>query len=93
MTRSVTIVNTSNWQHEDWLVRQRWVGGEEPGEWEETRIKPGEMKTTMLGSENWEVEVVADTPQEPEPFRLSGKGQALPQVASWVGEAPKLRSG
>ena len=93
MTRSVTIVNTSNSDGEDWVVKERWVGGDEPGPWNEKTIKPGEHVCSMLGSENWEVEVEAVEEKEPEAFRLTGRGQVFPQVVSWVGEAPKSFGG
>ena len=94
MTRSVTIVNTSNWDGEDWIVRERFKGSGNgnPGPWNETTIKPGESAHSMLGSPNWEVEVEAVDSKEPEAFRLNGK-QVLPQVMSWVGEKANVRGG
>ena len=89
MTRSVTIVNTSNWDGEDWLVRQRYLGvGENvsPGTWREERLRPGEMFSCMIGSPGWEVEVVASDSKEPEPFMLNGK-QVVPAVVALVGTA------
>ena len=95
MTRSVTIVNTSNWDGEDWVVKERFrgSGNSDPGPWNETIIKPGENTHSMLGSSNWEVKIEATESKEPKPFDLSGRGQVFPQVVSWVGESPKVRGG
>ena len=92
MTRSVTIVNTSNWDGEDWIVKERFNGNGIPGPWNETTIKPGESEPSMLGSPNWEVKIEAVNSKEPEAFYLNGK-QVFPQVMSWVGEKANVRGG
>lgn len=87
MTRSVTIVNTSNWDGEDWIVRQRYLGEGEnasPGEWTKELLRPGEMTSCMIGKPAWEVEVVAYNSKEPEPFMMNGE-QVLPSVVAVVG--------
>ena len=93
MTRSVTIVNTSNWDGEDWVVKERFKGNGDPGPWNEATIKPGESVHSMLGSPNWEVEIEATESKVPKPFDLSGRGQVFPQVMSWVGEKANVGGG
>ena len=93
MTRSVTIVNTSNWDGEDWVVKQRFKRSDNSlGSWDETTIKPGESMRSMIGSPNWEVEIKDVDSKEPEPFYFNGE-QVLPQVMSWVGKKPNIVGG
>ena len=95
MTRSVTIVNTSNWDGEDWIIKQRHKSPSQAGTgnvvnvgpWNEVRITPGQSFRSMLGSPNWEVEIEPVESKTPEPFYLNGK-QVLPIVVSYVGESP-----
>ena len=95
MTRSITIVNTSNWDGEDWIIRQRYKSPAQAGTgnvvnagpWNEVRITPGQSYRSMLGSPNWDVEIEPVESKIPEPFYLSGR-QVLPVVLSYVGETP-----
>ena len=53
MTRSVTIVNTSNWDHEDYIVHT--------GDIEGTRLRPGEkMSFTPVSGQPMTIEAVSD---------------------------------
>lgn len=92
MTRSITIVNTSNWANEDYVVRQRstYSPDIEPVE---TRIAPGEMVTFCPDNYDVEFEAVADVKEEPFLQRGGGQQQVWPHVVSWVGTAPRTRSG
>ena len=93
MTRSVTITNTSNWDGEDWVIKERFKSiDNNPGPWNEIIVKPGESIHSMMGSPNWEVEIKAVNSKEPEPFYLNGK-QVFPRVVSWVGEKPNIAGG
>lgn len=76
MTRSVTIVNTSNWEHEDVEVVQ-YIGG-----WpEKTRLQPGDKLVLHHGAEsvaNIAMKGVRD--KEPVPFKKEDGTQDLPRV-------------
>ena len=83
MTRSITIVNNSNWDGEDYVLKSNVEFG--PGEMEVT-LKPGEMRT-LTPRKGQEISFDAVDSKEPEPFykpiieenRL-GRKQILPRV-------------
>ena len=74
MTRGVTIVNTSNWEHEDVSVMVR---NRAP-----VRLKPGECMTVgpyVIGTEgDVELHMVAIEEMEPKPFMDADGKQDLP---------------
>ena len=78
MTRQVTIVNTSNWDGEDWIVSLHQKG---TGNVERTTLKPGEQ--TDFNPEYEEVSFEATESKTPEPVSLTGKGQVFPQVLAY----------
>ena len=90
MTRSVTIVNTSNWDGEDYLVRKAPGGSW----WRQNKaipdsvvtLKPGE--SISLCPEVTDFEIRPTNSKKPEPFRLNGD-QVFPVVLSYVGQIPK----
>ena len=82
MTRSLTVVNTSNWDGEEYLVKTRWKRGNPDAGWEETVLKPGEMKAVF--PESMDIEFVEQESKKPEPFYLNGY-QVLPSVIATVG--------
>ena len=95
MTRSITIVNSSNWDGEDYLVRQRQAhpGGDELNDypWNEMTLKPGENIT--LCPEGTDFEFMPTDSKIPEPFNLNGE-QVFPIVLSYVGQLPdQMRRG
>ena len=89
MTRSVTIVNTSNWDGEDYIIRERNKNNENATP-VETRIKPGESK--QVSPDYIDIEFEAADSKEPEPFELNGQ-QVFPFVISSVGINPNSQSG
>lgn len=70
MTRSVTIVNTSNWDHEDYMIRVRPSQGH-------VRLKPGEsVKLDVYDS--CAVQLVPVEYENPVPFErdvIDGEGK------------------
>lgn len=90
MTRSVTIVNTSNWEHEDYIVRasrqETEPHSEEYRRPEGQRLKPGESVTVFpRENETFAIDAVED--EKPEPFyaptvegRKLARSQVLPKV-------------
>lgn len=67
MTRSITIVNNSNWEHEDYaVVTPRGV----------VYLKPGE-RTTFTPDNFANVAVQEVTPEKPEPFHDRDEGVQL----------------
>ena len=58
MTRSLTIVNTSNWEHEDYVVRTPHGA---------VHLKPGQM-TQFTPASFRPIHVSAAEPDVPEPF-------------------------
>ena len=80
MTRSVTIVNTSNWEHEDVEVVVTGTDPEKVGE--RAVLKPGDFVTAGPYTKGQEVNVrmVGVEPQEPQPFRDADGNQDCPRV-------------
>ena len=75
MTRSITIVNTSNWDGEDWVVRTRNHSSED--KWESMRLSPGQKMA--LNPQYQEFSIDADNSKVPEPFNdKDGGGQIFP---------------
>ena len=89
MTRSVTIVNTSNWDGEDWIVKQRFG----PNKWDETTIKPGEAIRSMLGSPNWEVQVEAVESSYAETVQVVWRPAGVSLRDIGVGTYPRVDKG
>ena len=89
MTRSVTIVNMSNWDGEDYIIRER-LKNSKTAVPVETRLKPGESK--QVCPEYIDIEFEAVDSKEPEAFRLNGQ-QVFPFVISSVGISPDSQSG
>ena len=93
MTRSVTIVNTSNWDGEDYIVRTRFrhPGGDALNDhpWEEKTLTPGESMT--FSPEAREHEFRSTNSKDPEPFYLNDE-QVFPVVLSFVGTPPQEKS-
>ena len=79
MTRSVTIVNTSNWEHEDYIVRRRrsdFDGG--TGLPDDTRLQPGDVMQFTPGRES--ISILPVEEQTPVPFRDADGNQDWPRV-------------
>ena len=78
MTRSVTIVNTANWEHEDVEVNQLNLRAMD----KTVRLKPGEM--TVVGSHYKDlVSIIRIAPveeKEPAPFKDADGNQDWPRV-------------
>lgn len=76
MTRSVTIVNTSNWEHEDISVK---VEGASP-----VRLQPGEKLIcgpySVGEAGDVQVHMIALEDAEPIPFKNEDGSQDLPSV-------------
>lgn len=74
MTKSVTIVNTSNWDGENVEIDLERLGM--------VTLKPGEMYTLHESSVG-ELERMRfeDDPKGTKPFRVDGVGQVLPKVS------------
>ena len=75
MTMSAKLVNTSNWDHEDLSVA---VDEQEP-----VVLKPGETLDISIGHGSPDPVIsIKDIHDEDliEPFRINGKGQAIPEV-------------
>lgn len=77
MTRSVTIVNTSNWENEDIDVT---VAG--PGRTETHRLQPGDKIVCGPHNDGQMVGVMlnAVTPKKPVPFHAEDGSQDWPKV-------------
>ena len=78
MTRSVTIVNTSNWEHEDVEVNQIHLSAMD----KTVRLKPGE-KVTVGPYDKASAAVIRIAPieeQEPVPFEDAEGNQDWPKV-------------
>ena len=83
MTRSVTIVNTSNWDGENYLIKCRFTPlDQEPKAWEETTLRPGESFRYIPDAQELIIEPVDSKP--PEPFYVNEK-QVLPFLVSGIG--------
>ena len=80
MTRSLRIVNTSNWDGEDFKVRMR-PKSLLPTEWSEVCLKPGEMTNCYS---DWELQIEKIESKDPKPFYLNGK-QVFPRIKTFVG--------
>lgn len=66
MTRSVTIVNTSNWDNEDYIITRKRTMDSDP---ETTTLKPGESLTISPGDkEVFGIEKSVPEGKEPKPF-------------------------
>ena len=78
MTRAITIVNTSNWDGEDYIIRTR-----QDHIWNEMTLKPGENIT--LCPEWMDFELRPIDSKEPTPFVFNGE-QVFPIVLSYVGQ-------
>ena len=102
MSRSITVVNTSNWAGEDYVLRTRSKharqhaeesGGKMPP-WNEKTLKPGEMEKVYPEQQDFEFEPVTD---KEAPFRLEGgegrTKQVFPNVVAFVGTAPNVEMG
>ena len=95
MTMKALVVNMSNWDDEDIIVRE--TGAHGAGE---TRLKPGEATPIALehvtgGLTGVEIE---SQPGEPQPFYLRGADeqrceQVFPQAVLTVGRNTKVHSG
>ena len=85
MTRSVKIVNTSNWEHED--VEVTVVSKTET---KKVSLQPGDTCDVGPYSDGELVSVIMSgvTPETPVPFRKEGGGQDFPTV-----EVHKPKSG
>ena len=80
MTRSITIVNTSNWDGEDYEVEFDVFGSTEVGCWGKRRkftLKPGEYANIVPQGSGKFTKVES---KKPEPFMVNGR-QILPTVA------------
>lgn len=82
MTRSVTIVNTSSWDGEDYVIRTRIKGVMEGAKWDARQLKPGESFAAY--PDHFDIQFEAVDSKTPEPFHLNDK-QVFPRVISWVG--------
>ena len=74
MTRSVTIVNTSNWEHEDYIVH-----GYEGHHPDGTRLRPGE-KVTFTPTDGMAIRLEAVAEKNAVPFRDAEGNQDFPRV-------------
>ena len=107
MTRSVTIVNTSNWDGEDYEIVERHAGAPHAKE-TVTRLRPGERVMVNPDYNDIEFRAVGYSDQRAQPFYLtgikhartkdklgvsSGYGQVYPFVLSGVGHIEKPVSG
>ena len=84
MTRSITIVNTSNWDGEDYKViskDNRPV--EHPMPDQVVILKPGDQTVIYPDTHNIVFEKLES--KEPEPFRQNGD-QTFPEVITFVGK-------
>ena len=79
MTRSVTIVNTSNWEHEDVEVMPCY---DNKGDAQKFTLKPGESKKIGPYTNGQKVRVflTAVQPAEPVPFKDADGNQDWPRV-------------
>ena len=79
MTRSVTIVNTSNWEHEDVEVLPMY---DNKGDAEKVTLKPGDSLSIgpYTNGQLVRVRLQAVQPAEPVPFRDADGKQDLPRV-------------
>ena len=74
MTRSIAVVNMSNWDGEDYVLRTRFKGSDS-AQWMTVALKPGESHTFCPDDSEFEVKgKTRDKP--PEPFH-SAQGAAL----------------
>ena len=89
MTRSVTIVNTSNWDGEDYIVSER-IKNYPDAKPTKTKIKPGQ--SVRVSPDHNDIEFEAVDSKEPEAFRLNGQ-QVFPFIISSVGSNPDSRTG
>ena len=87
MTRSVTIVNTSNCDGEDYIIRTRIKGVVEGAKWNARQLKPGE--SFVVYPDGFAIQFEAVDSRKPEPFYLNGE-QVFPRVISWIGKEPKM---
>ena len=80
MTRSITIVNTSNWDGEDYEFEITKTT-ENTGEKHTVSLKPGEKHIlSPYAYQETTIAVKATESKKPEPFYLNGR-QVLPDVA------------
>ena len=104
MTRSVTIVNTSNWDGEDWEVVAKNPNNPDADP-EVTRIRPGEscmvnpayedvsFRAVDDGNKPFHLTGVERDHKTPNIGRISGRGQVFPFVVSGVGHVEQVREG
>ena len=78
MTKSITVVNTSNWDGED--VELELTQGGTPTPSRLHNLQPGEKVQISLEGGNKDILVRSNSKEETKPFVLSGK-QVYPQVS------------
>ena len=90
MSRSITVMNTSNWEHEDCVVKV--AAGGEPAALEERRLVPGQAWKMPKHQEVNSAMVIVEwpTPKEgPQPFRDKDGNQLVFEVDGKWEKVPK----
>lgn len=81
MTRSLTIVNSSNWEHEDYEfsipITNPTAG---PAKYKTVRLKPGEYIAYCPVTKTFTVSGEEKQDEKPVPFYVNGEGQVMPIV-------------
>ena len=81
MTRSLTIANTSNWQHEDYELN---IPMNNPTEgiptYKTVRLKPGEHISYCPVTKTFTLSGQEKQDETPVPFYVNGEGQVVPDV-------------
>ena len=79
MTRSVTIVNTSNWEHEDVRAIIQYADGRESAA---VTLKPGDQMTCgpYTNGQVVQVQLAGQEPATPIPFKDADDNQDWPKV-------------
>ena len=81
MTRSLTIVNSSNWEHEDYefsIPMNNPTAG--PVIYKTVRLKPGEYISYSPYTQTFIVTGEEKQDKAPVPFYVNGEGQVIPIV-------------
>ena len=89
MTRSMTLINSSNWENEDYIVEIE----REDGTVVQTRLKPGEHFIFQPDDQHTIRDIREDEPSNPVPFRTNRGDQIVVDVAVNKRVATSLRVG